>query len=193
MLIDRAVAPLKDIVRTIEPGQLDAKTPCTEYDVRRLLNHLLFWAPSLAGAGRKELVLPPAEAETAVDLTGGEWPATLEAQVDGIVTAWRAPGAWDGTTHMGSPAELPAALVGGMITGELVVHGWDLAQAIGRPFAVDEELAAYLYDEVSKTARQGRELGVYGPEVEVPASAPTLDRVLGLTGRDPAGPATGTP
>jgi uncharacterized protein (TIGR03086 family) len=88
---------------------------------------------------------------------------------------------------MGGPTDLPAALVGGMVVAELVVHGWDLARATGRQPAWDDDLLAYLYDEVAKTAEQGREMGVYGPEVAVPASASLLDRTLALTGRDPAG------
>ncbi|MEU7899823.1 TIGR03086 family metal-binding protein [Nonomuraea sp. NPDC049152] len=185
-LMARAAAPLMEIIRDIKPDQLDARTPCAEYDVRKLVNHLLFWGPSLEAAGRGEMVPPPAQAESDVDLTGGDWAVALEGNVERVVAAWSRPAAWEGTTHMGGPTELPASLVGGMIIGELVVHGWDLAQATGRRPAWDDDLMAYVYEEVAKSAEQGRAMGIYGPEVPVGASAPALDRLLGLTGRDPS-------
>ena len=114
------------VARTITDDQLASKTPCTEYDVRALVNHLLFWGPSLAGAGRKESVPQPAAAESDVDLATGDWRSRL----------------------------------------------------LG--------LLAHLHDAMSAGVEQGREMGLYGPEVAVPAEAPTLDRILGLTGRDPA-------
>ncbi|NUT49055.1 MAG: TIGR03086 family protein, partial [Saccharothrix sp.] len=78
-LIDLAVATALEVVDKIEPEQLDAPTPCTEYDVRKLLNHLLFWSPPLDGAARKQAVPPPAAAEADVDLTTGDWAADLAA------------------------------------------------------------------------------------------------------------------
>ncbi|SFB13984.1 TIGR03086 family protein [Amycolatopsis marina] len=185
-LTARAATPLLEIIRNIKPDQLDAPTPCAEYDVRRLLNHLLFWGPSLEGAARKETVPPPAESDSAVDLTGGDWAADVETQLNRIVDAWSKPRAWAGTTHMGGPTELPAALVGGMVLSELVVHGWDLAKATGQHLVVADDVAGEVHKEVTKTATLGREMGAYGPEVPVPASSSTVDRVLGLTGRDPA-------
>ncbi|MDT7726181.1 MAG: hypothetical protein QOI21_2757 [Actinomycetota bacterium] len=185
VLTARAAASLSEIIHNVEPEQLKAKTPCTEYDVRMLLNHLLFWGPSLEGAGRKETVPPPAPAESDVDLTEGDWAAALEAHLNRTVQAWSAPGAWEGITHMGGPTELPASLVGGMAVGELVVHGWDLAQATGQRLALDEDIVEFLYEEIVKTAAQGREMGVYGPEVAVSTSSSIFDRVLGLTGRHP--------
>jgi uncharacterized protein (TIGR03086 family) len=185
-LVARAAAPLLEIVRDITPEQLGAPTPCTEFDVRRLLNHLLFWGPSLEGAARKEAVAPPAETEAEVDLIDGDWRAALEAHIERTATAWSRPEAWDGVTRMGGPTELPASLIGGMLVGELVVHGWDLARATGQHPTWDDELLAYVHDEVAKGAEQGRDMGVYGPEVPVPAEAPVLDRLLGLAGRDPA-------
>jgi len=182
----RAAAPLVEIIRNIKPDQLNAKTPCAEYDVRKLLNHLLFWGPSLEGAARKTTVPPPAGAESDVDLIDGDWAADVETHLERTVAAWSEPGAWEGTTHMGGPMELPASLVGGMVVGELVVHGWDLARATGQHLALDEDLLGYLHEGVANSAEQGREMGVYGPEIAVPTSSSTLDRVLGLTGRDPA-------
>ncbi len=184
--VARAAASLIDIIRSIKPDQLGAPTPCAEYDVRRLVNHLLFWGPSLEGAAHKESVPPPAEAEADVDLTEGEWAAALETHVERIVVAWSKPSAWEGTTHMGGPMELPASLVGGMVVGEQVVHGWDLAKATGQHVALEDDLLGYLYEETAKNAAQGRAMGIYGPPVIVPASSSTLDRVLGLTGRNPA-------
>ena len=46
-------------------------------------------------------------------------------------------------------------------------------------------MLTFVHAEVLATAETGRAMGVYGPEVPVPATAPMLDRLLGLTGRDP--------
>ncbi|HVW43032.1 MAG TPA: TIGR03086 family metal-binding protein [Amycolatopsis sp.] len=181
MFVAPAATCLEDVVRTIRPGQLDAPTPCAKYDVRGLVNHLLFWGPSLEGAARKETVPPPGPPETDLGLTTSD----LLAQIDRTAKAWSEPAAWEGVTHMGGPAELPAALVGGMIVTELVVHGWDLAKATGRNLTPGDDLLDYLLDEVGKTAEQGRAGGVYGPPVAVPATAPKFDRVLAMTGRNP--------
>lgn len=179
--IAKAAAPIVDVVRAIRPDQLAAPTPCHDFDVRGLVNHLLYWGPSLEGAARKESVPPPAE----TDVVDERWAQRLEEQVDRLVDAWGDPSAWEGTTRMGGDYELPAAMVGGMVLGELVVHGWDLGRATGQDPRWDTDVLASVLDEVAASADQGREMGVYGPEVAVPATASTLDRALGLTGRDP--------
>ncbi|GAA3437080.1 TIGR03086 family metal-binding protein [Kutzneria kofuensis] len=184
MLIERATAPLLDLIPELEP-HLEARTPCTDYTVRQLINHLLFWAPSLTGGATKEAIAPPAAAESDLDLTTGDCLAALTASITTTVKAWSDPAAWEGTTYMGGPMELPAELVGAMVAGEFVVHGWDLARAAGRDLPVDPDIAEYLEAELAKTAEQARQMGIFGPEVAVAKSAPAMHRVLGLTGRDP--------
>ncbi|SFJ64399.1 TIGR03086 family metal-binding protein [Amycolatopsis sacchari] len=176
--ISTAAAALATVVRGIRPEQLTGPTPCTEFDVRALLGHLAHWAPSLAGAGRKQTVEPS-------EVDDDDPRNVLLDRVSDIVAAWDTPGSHEGSTHMGGPTEMPAALVADMVLGELVVHGWDLARATGQPFELPEDLLKRLHDGVLAHAAQAREMGVYGPEVPVPASASTLDRILGLTGRNP--------
>jgi uncharacterized protein (TIGR03086 family) len=169
-----AAGVLAGVVRDIDADQLTNPTPCTEFDVRELVHHLLYWGPSLAAAARKENV-PPSD----VDVT--DWRGALLAQLDRTVEAWARESAWEGDTSMG-----PAKVVGDMIVGEWVVHAWDLARATGQPLDLPADLVTHLYDGLAATAEQGREMGIFGPEVPVPSDAPLLDRVLGLTGRDPA-------
>jgi uncharacterized protein (TIGR03086 family) len=66
-----------------------------------------------------------------------------------------------------------------------VVHGWDLATALGLPFdARPEDVAACAaWVEAFQPPRDG---GLFGPIVPVPDDAPPLDRLLGLAGRNPA-------
>lgn len=184
--LSNAAASMAVIVRAITPDQLANPTPCTEFDVRALVNHLLFWGPSLEAAGRKEVVPPPGAEESEVDLTAGDWRGDLLAQLDRTVQAWAPDAAWEGTTRVVGPAESPARVIGDMIVCELALHAWDLASATGQTLTLDEELTAYLLEEVAASAEQGRQMGLYGPEVPVPDSAPTLHRALGLSGRDPA-------
>lgn len=169
-LTARAATPLVETIHNITPSQLSAQTPCAEYDVGKLVNHLLFWGPSLEGAALKESVAPPAETEAAVDLTRGEWAVALQMQLQRITAAWSEPGAWQGLTRMGGPMDMPASLIGGTVIGELVVHGWDLARATDQHPAWDEDLLRYVHEEVANSAEQGRQMGIYGPEVTVPAS-----------------------
>ncbi|NUT52153.1 MAG: TIGR03086 family protein [Saccharothrix sp.] len=184
-LIDEAVSTALEVAGNIGPDQLGAPTPCAEFDVRKLLNHLLFWGPSLNAAGRKESVPPPAADEADVDLTAGDWAADLAAQLADRVDAWREPSAWTGVTSLGSPHELPAPMIGAMVLAETVVHTWDLAKATGQQPSWDTGLLEFIHADLVQSASTGREMGLFGPEVPVPADAPLIDRIVGLTGRNP--------
>ncbi|MBW0104731.1 TIGR03086 family metal-binding protein [Pseudonocardia sp. KRD291] len=183
-LIGDAAAPHTVVVDAVAGRRLDAPTPCAQWDVRALVRHLLYWTPVLAATGRREVPAPPAPDESAVEVDDG-WPDALAASRAQLVAVWSDPSAWTGTVSMGGPDELPASMIGGMVLGELVLHGWDLARSAGLhprwPDGVlDGALAA-----VGAMAEQGRGMGVFADAVPVPPDAPTLDRVVALSGRDP--------
>ena len=84
--------------------------------------------------------------------------------------------------------ELPGEQAGIVALDELVLHGWDVARASGQPYEPDPALLEIVHDFVAQFSGPGMDEqreGLFGPEVEVPADAPLLDRVLGLAGRDP--------
>ncbi|WIX81337.1 TIGR03086 family metal-binding protein [Amycolatopsis carbonis] len=184
-LLRPAAAEFLRVAAAAQP--LTAPTPCTGYDVRGLLNHLLYWGPWLAAAGRRETYTATGTEADAV-LVGEDWLATLEKQTEDLVDAFAPAAAWEGLATLGS-ATMPAATVGDMVLGEFVIHGWDLARAAGTPLTCSEEATAAA-EAVRASAvamgEQARAMGVYGPEVPVPAGAPALDRALGASGRDPA-------
>ncbi|GAA4012189.1 TIGR03086 family metal-binding protein [Allokutzneria multivorans] len=177
-LMARAAAPFLEIVGNIEPHHLSAPTPCSEFDVQALIDHFLHWAPSLEGAARKEAVAPGA--------LPGPWSEALKTQVARTLTAWRPASAWEGMTTMGGSFELPADLVAGMVIGEFVLHGWDLARATNQHAEWDADVVSYVYAEVARSADQGRSMGVYGPEASVSENAPILEKALALSGRSPS-------
>jgi uncharacterized protein (TIGR03086 family) len=86
---------------------------------------------------------------------------------------------------MGSANEWPAATIGGMVLVELVVHGWDLARAIGQRPQWDADVTATTFQEITGMAAQGRDMGVFGAEIPVPTTVSTLDKLLAVSGRDP--------
>ncbi|GAA0911692.1 TIGR03086 family metal-binding protein [Virgisporangium aurantiacum] len=176
-LIALAVPPTLAVVRAIPADRLDAPTPCGDWTVQDLVDHQLQWGPALVAAARKELLTPDPVSKGA--------PVDLERHFAALTAAWSEPAAWTGVTRLGGPMELPAAMIGGMVLGEVVVHGWDLAVATGQRPEWPAEVLECTHEEVAKTAEQGRAMHVYGPAVAVPDDAPLLDRILGLTGRDP--------
>jgi uncharacterized protein (TIGR03086 family) len=176
-LMERAAGPAVAVFRGIGPEQLTGATPCQEYDVRELVSHLLQWGPMMVGAGRKRAMGQVA------DEAGDGWCHALEIQTADLVEAWGRPEAWQGTAPMGAP--LPAPIVGGMVLGELVLHGWDLARATGQDAIWPDDVLACAYEAAAATAEQGRAMGLFAAPVGVPAEASIMDRLLGLSGRNP--------
>jgi uncharacterized protein (TIGR03086 family) len=169
--------------------QWSAATPCTDYDLRTLLDHLA-WAAVLAqhAATRTRLDKDWSEPGPPPFLEGlpeEEWAPAIEKELRAAADAWAAPGAWDGDTVMAA-TPMPAAAVGPMMLAEFAVHGWDVARTVGAAYEVPDDLGRVVLAAVEGIAQMGRDGGWFGPEVPVPADAPAFDRALGLAGRDPA-------
>ncbi|MEU5262387.1 TIGR03086 family metal-binding protein [Amycolatopsis sp. NPDC021455] len=164
---------------------LTLPTPCAGYDVRGLVNHLLYWGPWLVAAGRREEPPSPGVSEAEATLVGDDWRSALEKQTSTLVDVFGAASAWTGMTALGT-ASLPASVVGDMVLGEFVLHGWDLARASGQELRCAPEVAVAVYESAVAMGEQARSMGVYGPAVEVAGDASPLERALGASGRDPA-------
>jgi uncharacterized protein (TIGR03086 family) len=175
-------------IRGADPARYGDPTPCADYAVRDVVNHLAFgfllahrsatrepWDPEWTASDRTPFL---------VGLAEQEWPKVCAEHADATARAWADPGAWEGESHMGG-APMPAALIGTMMTAEFVVHAWDLAVATGQPFDVPAGLGAVVLEGVTAMAPSGREGGWFGPEVPVRSDAPAFERALGASGRDP--------
>lgn len=182
-------APQARLVAGVAEGvtdeQLAGPTPCPEYRVRHLLGHLVGLTGAFRDAARKDLGphLDQDPGDVVPDV-GPEWRAALPKLLDELVEAWRDPAAWEGMTRAGG-IDLPGAVAGAVAMDELVVHGWDLARATGQAYAPDE--ASLSAAEALLTPEEGGSSGdsLFGAVVPVPGDAPLLDRVIGLSGRDP--------
>ncbi|GAA1906712.1 TIGR03086 family metal-binding protein [Streptomyces durmitorensis] len=173
------------IAEGVTESQLSGPTPCPEYEVRHLLGHLVGLTGAFRDAGRKDLG-PGLDQDpgSAVPELGPGWRTDLPKLLDELVEVWRDPAAWEGMTRAGG-LDLPGAVAGAVAMDELVVHGWDLARATGQAYDPDE--ASLGVAEALLTPEEGDTSGnsLFGPVVPVPDGAPLLDRVIGLSGRDP--------
>jgi uncharacterized protein (TIGR03086 family) len=186
-----ATSAVAGLVRGVRDDQLGAKTPCGGLTVGGLLDHIDSLCTAFAAAGTREYRADGGQAPVPdASRLGSDWRDRLPTRLDELAQAWRPDDAWHGTTQVGG-GELPAATAGASAADEVIVHGWELAVATGQPFpGGDQDLAEVLataYEWVRSVAGQNPDgtPGLFGPPVAVPAGAPPLDKLLGLTGRDP--------
>ncbi|TDD60407.1 TIGR03086 family protein [Actinomadura darangshiensis] len=172
------------VVLEVPGAELDAPTPCPDWDVRALVNHLILWTGRGETAARRLPVSGPGEDHDFTAEPG--WAQRFEEQARRTAEAWQDPAAWEGDTSLtGNKVGMPAAFIAGIVFGEYVLHGWDLAAATGRESGFPPPVVEAAWEQIAATADMSRQYGVFGPEVAVPEDAPLLDRVLGLSGRDP--------
>jgi uncharacterized protein (TIGR03086 family) len=180
-----AARSLAAIVDAVTEDQLARSTPCAGSTVRDLLAHVVGLTEAFRQAATKESVgrstPPPAGNDSPLP---DDWRTRIAAQLETLTSAWRVPEAWDGDTEAGG-VELPAAVMAIVALDEITVHAWDLAVATGQRLTVAPADLAILHEFLRETDPAGTP-GLFGPIVEVPADAPAFDRLLGLTGRDPA-------
>ena len=179
-----AAARMTGRLASIDENRLGAPTPCPDSSVGDLVDHVGSLTRAFTAAARKEQTNAsgPPPPPQAANLEPG-WKDRIARDLDALAEAWRAPGAEDGLTRVGG-LDLPASIAAVIALDELVVHGWDIAVATGQPYdAPAEEVETAMATVASFDApRDGR---LFGPVVPVDESARPLERLLGLTGRDP--------
>jgi uncharacterized protein (TIGR03086 family) len=192
--LEPATRTMTDLVHGVREGELAAPTPCRKTSVGDLLDHIDGLSMAFTAAARK-VSLPAGSQGTSIDAAhlGPDWRTRIPGRLKELAAAWRDQAAWVGMTEAGG-LDLPAELAGVIALDEVVVHGWDLAMATGQSFVCPPELLEAAYHFVQPTAAQNPQgtPGLFGPPVPVDEDAPLLDRLLGLTGRDPAWSASGS-
>jgi uncharacterized protein (TIGR03086 family) len=183
-LLQPVLNELADVVAAIEPDRLGEPTPCTERDVAALRSHTIGWLDAFASGfadpdGRAPL-------EHRGDFTVGDAGAQVRAAAQRLDAAI-ADGAGQRPLFIGD-SSLPGDVSLSMILWEYVVHGWDLARATGQDWSPDPAAveAALEFAPGMLTPDFQGEGKAFAPPVEVSAAAAPLDRLLGLSGRDPA-------
>ncbi len=168
------------IVGAVTPDQYDLPTPCPDYTVGDLVQHVVTWirvfARAAAGAPQ------PADAG---DEGSADPAADFRAAADQAVEAFSTlPDDEPVTLSSGST---PAAASVAMMTGEYLAHGWDLAVATGQPAPyTEQEAEAARAGLTPLLAPEYRGAGKpFGDIVDVPDDASGLDKFLGFAGRRP--------
>lgn len=182
-LINKAAQEAKKVMAGVQASQLNDSTPCKDFNVKALANHMAGLAMGAERAAKKQdRIAPP---DPMPDMVGDNPGAAYAPLADAAVSAWSAPGAFEGNTQFG-PGEMPAQVAGAITLMEIAVHGWDLATATGQSYSMDSEVAGAVYETVKQLANpESRSNGVFGAEIEVGDDASPEARLLALSGRDP--------
>ena len=185
----KALAGFDGVVETISDDDWPKPTPCTEWTVRDLLNHLVYeqlWVPDLLSGATTAEIGDRYDGDVLGDDPIGRWRQTSQAARE----AWLAPGALEREVNL-SYGAVPATHYAWEMTADLAVHAWDLAQGIKAQSPLDNELAETLLPRFEGQVDQWQGLGIFAPPVPVPDTASAPDRLLALSGRDPGYPAAG--
>jgi uncharacterized protein (TIGR03086 family) len=174
---EATLAVLQHVLHGIAKDDEAKPTPCREFDVAGLTDHLMNSITTIGSAA------------------GAEFPErdrgdSVERQI--ILAARPALDAWhkrglDGVVTFGEGREAPAKMLAGILSLEFLVHAWDYAAATNHPLHVAEPLADYVFGLAKKVITpQGRATVGFDDPVAVPDDASALDQLIAFTGRDPA-------
>lgn len=180
-LHDRALDATRDIVAGIGGDQWELPTPCEEWNVRELVNHIVsghLWASELAAGKTIDDVGDAFDGDVLGDdpLAAYEQAAKLAGEVfkgDGVL-------------------EQPAAVSYGPVPNEIycghrfvdtLVHGWDLAKATGQSTTLDAELVQGAIEVVEPQRELMVASGAFAGDVEAPDDADPQTKLLAWLGR----------
>ena len=186
------LAPAADrlaaLVRDVPEDRLGGPTPCPAYTLGDLLDHVDGLSMAFTAAAAKDIGSAGGQGPSGdAARLGDDWRERIPTRLAALAASWRDPDAWTGMTRAGG-VDLPGEIAGIVALNELVVHGWDVARASGQDYDVDPvslEAAHGFVAQFSGPGQEASRAGLFGPVVDVAADAPLLDRVIGMSGRDP--------
>ncbi|HZN84628.1 MAG TPA: TIGR03086 family metal-binding protein [Mycobacterium sp.] len=164
------------VIDAARPDQLGLPTPCTEWTVQQLIDHLVGGTEYLLSAAEGNEPTQQADA-TAADYRRG---------TAAVMDALEQPGVMERTCISPLGFEWPVSQAVAGTFMDVLIHTWDVARATGQDEKLDPELveactAMFLPD----MPERGRAAGIVGPAVEVGENASPQDRLLAAMGRHP--------
>jgi len=173
--IEASWALCQRIMRKFSGAIKDDPTPCSEFTIHELVEHLMGSVRSLGG-------MAGADIPESIDATNGE--DYIAQAAESALAAWRDRGL-DGEVEFGDRS-VPAEAMAGVLALELFIHGWDFAQAIGEPFEAPEHLSRYIRSIAETTIRPDfrGEGKAFAAEHTIATDDP-IDHLMAFTGRVP--------
>jgi uncharacterized protein (TIGR03086 family) len=176
--LGRAFAAVGDLITKVRPDQWSAPTPCTDWTVRRLVDHLIGMNRVFAALLSDKPPPPrPAADHIEDDPVGAYRDSAAKLQA-----AFEQPGVLE-RTYRGPLGKATGAERLQIRLYDLLAHGWDLAQATGQPVELPDDVAeqslAFVRTHLTEQARPGR----FGPAQMVADHAPAIERLVAFLGR----------
>ena len=172
-------------LRLVGPEDWRRPTPCSEWDVRALVNHVV------GGNVRYQLLLHGApteevEATRAVDHLGDDALAAFVATADGVVACFCEDGALERVGHHASGDRTGRELLSMRIL-DAAIHAWDLARGIGADGTLDRDVVAFLLAYSAELDLGPQQHSFAQADADVPSDATPQDQLLHRLGRHPKG------
>lgn len=181
--LNRVLQATGGVVDQIRSDQLPYPTPCSDWTVQELLNHVVAVSEKVYSFVSGETDHP----RTAPgDRLGDDWRGRYWETAHEVMSTLRHSVASLRRTCYLPYGTFPGDVALAIYLFDILVHGWDLASAVKVPYAMDEK-ATHVALEVARlvVTAEGRGQGHYGPPHAVPPDATTSERLLAITGRNP--------
>jgi uncharacterized protein (TIGR03086 family) len=178
----RALDQLEKVFAGITPAELDRPTPCTEFDLRALLSHVIGGIHRIAYVGEGGRALDVAAAVGEIGDT--DWSGALARARARAIAAWADDATLDRIAEVPWGAVPGRIALGGYVM-EAVTHTWDIAQVVAPDTDLDEELALVSLNiaQMVLPAGQSREGMPFAPQQDAPADATPYTRLAAWLGR----------
>ena len=173
---EATLAVLQHVLRGLDASDLSKQTPCKEYDVSQLADHLMRSLTIIGTAVGAQL--PPRDSDAPLETQAAD-------AAQAVLEAFRRRGL-DGTVELNSD-QVPAAVPVGILSLEFLVHAWDFAIAAGHQVVVSEPVSEYVLGVAGRVITPAaRGYAGFAEPMAVGSFAPVLDRLIAFTGRRPA-------
>ena len=169
------------ILGGVQASQLTGATPCSEWNVKQLINHNILVAEWVHRTFTGAEGVDPFAVDGDLPEEGAQ--AAFAAGTNKVLDAIKAPGMLEKviTTPFG---EMPAGNFLMFPFGDILIHKWDLAHATGQDTSMDSSMAQAVHQLLAPML-DGMRGTAFGAAVTVPLDASDRDKLLGLTGRNP--------
>ncbi|MGZ4797016.1 MAG: TIGR03086 family metal-binding protein [Acidimicrobiia bacterium] len=176
--LEAAFDHTRTVITGVGPDQLDAPTPCTDWDVCALLGHTIGVVTNMGLGARGEALLPDVNA-VAVDADPG---AQFAAVAASTLAAWKAADL-DGQVDVGA-GPMPASIAASINLLDTSTHAWDLARATGQPEELPAGVAAATLELAPQIVSDPiRQFAGFAPARDAGPGATATEQLVAFLGR----------